>query len=59
MRRLTDQKRKRWATGNIENGFQLTDFGREMAMQVSSFLKNPKASRHNKPVPQARDTNSE
>lgn len=50
MRRLTDQKRKRWATGNIENGFQLTDFGREMAMQVSSFLKNPKASRHNKPI---------
>ncbi len=42
LRRLTDQKRKRWATGNVENGFSLTDLGRETANQVSNFLKNPK-----------------
>ena len=41
LRRLTDQKRKSWATGNIENGFYLTDLGREMAKQVSNSLKNP------------------
>jgi len=41
LRRLTDQKRKNWAVGNIENGFYLTDLGREMAKQVSNSLKNP------------------
>ena len=41
LRRLTDQKRKSWATGNVENGFYLTDLGREMAKQVSNSLKNP------------------
>ena len=40
LRRLTDQKRKDWATGNIENGFYLTDLGRETAKQVSNLLKN-------------------
>lgn len=42
LRRVTDQKRKRWAIGNIENGFHLTDLGREMARQVSKHLANPK-----------------
>ena len=41
LRRLTDQKRKNWATGNVENGFHLTDLGQEMAKQVSNSLKNP------------------
>ena len=41
LRRLTDQKRKNWATGNIENGFYLTDLGREIAKQISKLLKNP------------------
>lgn len=44
LRRLTDQKRRRWATGNIENGFQLTDLGAEIAKQVSNFLVNPESS---------------
>lgn len=50
LRRLTDQKRKRWATGNIENGFHLTDLGRETAKQVSGFLKNPKLKKDRKPI---------
>src|SRR3989338_48308 len=41
LRRLTDQKRKNWSTGNVGNGFYLTDLGREMAKQVSGSLKNP------------------
>lgn len=48
LRRLTDQKRKHWATGNIENGFHLTDLGREMAKQVSGSLKNPLAKKDRK-----------
>jgi len=50
LRRLTDQKRKNWATGNIENGFYLTDLGREMAKQVSTSLKNPVPKKDRKPV---------
>jgi hypothetical protein len=30
-----------WATGNIENGFSLSDTGREIAEQVNEILKNP------------------
>ena len=48
LRRLTDQKRKSWATGNIENGFYLTDLGREMAKQVSGSLKNPLPKKNRK-----------
>lgn len=50
LRRLTDQKRKNWATGNIENGFYLTDLGREMAKQVSNSLKNPVKKKDRKPI---------
>lgn len=50
LRRLTDQKRNDWATGNIENGFYLTDLGREMAKQVSSSLKNPLLKKGRKPA---------
>lgn len=50
LRRLTDQKRKSWATGNIENGFYLTDLGREMAKQVSNSLKNPLPKKDRKPI---------
>lgn len=40
LRRLTDQKRKGWATGNVENGFYLTALGHEMAKQVTTLLEN-------------------
>lgn len=50
LRRLTDQKRKSWATGNVENGFYLTDLGREMAKQVSGSLKNPLSKKDRKPI---------
>lgn len=38
LRRLTDSKRNNWARGNIENGFVLTDAGREMNRQVQGML---------------------
>lgn len=41
LRRLTDQTRKSWATGTVENGFSLTDLGREIGKQVSGLLTNP------------------
>lgn len=41
LRRLADPKRKNWATGNIENGFYLTETGREVALQAEDLLKNP------------------
>lgn len=50
LRRLTDQKRRNWATGSIENGFYLTDLGREMAKQVSNSLKNPVKKKDRKPI---------
>lgn len=50
LRRLTDQKRKSWATGNLENGFYLTDLGREVAKQVSNSLKNPLSKKDRKPI---------
>ncbi len=39
LRRLTDEKRKSWATGNIENGFTITEFGYEAAEQIAERLK--------------------
>ena len=39
-RRLVDPKRKGWATGNIENGFHLTDLGREVARETSILLQS-------------------
>ena len=41
LRRLTDQKRKSWATGTVENGFSLTDLGREVGKQILEILNNP------------------
>jgi len=41
LRRLIDPKRKNWATGNIENGFHLTEAGNEIANQVADLLKYP------------------
>ena len=41
LRRLTDEKRKSWATGTIENGFSLTDLGREVGKQALDILSNP------------------
>ncbi len=41
IRRLTDQTRKSWATGSVENGFNLTDLGRETGKQVLDLLNNP------------------
>jgi len=41
LRRLTDQARKSWATGSVENGFSLTDLGREVGKQVLDILNNP------------------
>lgn len=41
LRRLTDQKRKSWATGTIENAFSLTNLGREVGKQVLGILTNP------------------
>lgn len=38
LRRITDQKRKGWATGNIENGFYITELGRETAMRVKNLI---------------------
>lgn len=34
-----------WASGNVENGFSLTETGREIALQVETFLKNPKGKK--------------
>lgn len=41
LRRLTDPARKSWATGTVENGFSLTDLGREVGKQVFEILNNP------------------
>lgn len=41
LRRLADPKRKNWATGNIENGFYLTETGKEVALQTEDLLKHP------------------
>lgn len=41
LRRLVDPKRKNWATGNLENGFYLTDLGKEIGMQTKNLLTHP------------------
>lgn len=41
LRRLTDQARRGWATGTVENGFSLTDLGREVGRQVLEIINNP------------------
>lgn len=41
LRRLTDVKRRNWATGNVENGFFLTDLGEEIAEEVEKSISNP------------------
>ena len=41
LRRLADPKRKNWAKGSIENGFFITEVGREIAIQVGELLKEP------------------
>lgn len=38
---LSDQNKKRWATGSPEHGFYLTDTGRQIAEQVKRLLQNP------------------
>jgi len=50
MRRLVDPKRKNWAKGSIENGFSITEIGREMAVQVSGLLKEPSKQRRKFPM---------
>lgn len=52
VRRLTDPKRKNWATGNVENGFYLTDLGREIAEEVEYSLSTPKSG--SKVIPSGR-----
>jgi len=39
---LSDKNKKQWANGNPENGFYLTDTGREIAIHVKKLLENPK-----------------
>jgi hypothetical protein len=41
LRRLTDAKRRNWATGNVENGFFLTDLGKEVAEEVEQSISSP------------------
>ncbi|OGG40244.1 hypothetical protein A2118_03755 [Candidatus Kaiserbacteria bacterium GWA2_50_9] len=41
LRRLTDQKRKNWATGTVENGFSLNELGREVGKQIAQILSSP------------------
>ena len=50
LRRLADQKRKGWVTGAIENGFNLTALGREMALQTSKAIANPELHKAKPPV---------
>lgn len=53
VRRLVDQKRKNWATGNLENGFYITDIGVEISKQVEALLSNPSAQKR-KNVPSSK-----
>ena len=41
LRRLVDEKRRNWATGSIENGFYITETGKEIAIQVGNLLLRP------------------
>lgn len=59
VRRLTDPKRKNWATGNVENGFYLTELGREIAEEVEVTLANPDRQQKTKPATRSRGRSSE
>ncbi len=41
IRRLTDPTRKNWATGTIEHGFNLSEAGKEVYLQVDAILSSP------------------
>jgi len=43
---LSDKDKKRWANGSPENGFSLTDFGREIAKQVAHLIENPELQKN-------------
>ncbi len=45
---LSDQNKKRWVNGSPENGFSLTDFGREIANQVAQLIENPQLQKDQK-----------
>ncbi len=48
LRRLVDPKRKNWATGNLENGFFLTEVGKEIGRQTRDLLNHPNQQREAK-----------
>jgi hypothetical protein len=56
VRRLAGSVKKevRWANGSVENGFTLTETGREIAKQVEDFLANPKKQIEKKAKPRSR-----
>ncbi len=54
LRRLTDQQRKNWATGNIENGFHLSPAGEEIFNQVTARLQQPEKRETPKPKTRTR-----
>ena len=58
-RRLTDPKRKKWATGNVENGFFLNDLGRETAQEVEKALLENKQPRKSLPTARSRGRSSD
>jgi hypothetical protein len=54
IRRLTDQTRKSWATGSVENGFNLTGLGKEIGKQVLDLLNNPEKQSSSRVQPPTR-----
>jgi hypothetical protein len=58
VRRLTDEKRRNWATGNVENGFYLTDLGREIAGEVEQTLNATTEGQKPAPVTRSRGRSS-
>lgn len=50
LRRLVDEKRRNWATGSIENGFYMTETGKEIAIQVGNLLLGP-YTKSKRPLP--------
>jgi hypothetical protein len=47
---LVDPKRKNWATGNLENGFYLTEIGKEIGKQTRELLINPSRQKDTKAI---------
>lgn len=39
-----------WATGSVENGFKMTNVGKEIAAQMEIFLKSPHTKKRVKPT---------